>query len=263
MGRRLWVSAGVPAARARRWHGAGRPHVARHGLADGRATRAAPRGAPGLGFGRRPPRRASREDDTIASSCNAQAAAQEPPVPLGRVAHNEIIGPDDTLSPGASVRALAVAERLGLDHECRACWTDEVTGANPCWDMTLDGVLTDTFAPRSAYWPYQRGVFPGRPRAQQCKSSSTRVERRHAGGRRGRPDRRDRRELRQRVWFRSLAFLGLDRAAGDLRRTCVERHPGDRALLRAQRDGGARPAGPQRHGRQRRRARAPGCTCRE
>jgi hypothetical protein len=30
-----------------------------------------------------------------------------------------------------------------VEHSCRACWTDPVTGESPCDDNSLDALLTD------------------------------------------------------------------------------------------------------------------------
>lgn len=80
---------------------------------------------------------------------------------IQRIAHNEMIGPSGTLSPGVIVSFLANLERLEVDHACRACWReyDPVTGQryDSCWDQTLDGLLTvdGQFEPRSAWWVYR------------------------------------------------------------------------------------------------------------
>jgi hypothetical protein len=40
------------------------------------------------------------------------------------------MGPAETLDPAANVAFLAALEALRVDHACRACWTDTVTGIN-------------------------------------------------------------------------------------------------------------------------------------
>jgi hypothetical protein len=61
---------------------------------------------------------------------------------VSRFAHNEAIGPSQILSPAAALSQLAACEYGGVDHLCRACWTDKVSGKSPCWDHSLDGLLT-------------------------------------------------------------------------------------------------------------------------
>ncbi|XP_062507723.1 uncharacterized protein LOC134184122 [Corticium candelabrum] len=80
---------------------------------------------------------------------------------IPKIAHNEVIGPAGSLSPGVCVSFLANLERLNVDHACRACWReyDPVSDKryDSCWDQTLDGLLTadGKFKPRSVWWVYQ------------------------------------------------------------------------------------------------------------
>ena len=64
-------------------------------------------------------------------------------IPTPAIGHNEVMGPAETLDAAANVAYLTALERLRVDHACRACWTDKDTGQSPCFDNTLDGLLTD------------------------------------------------------------------------------------------------------------------------
>lgn len=85
-------------------------------------------------------------------------------IPLPPIGHNEIIGPAATLSPARNLAALAAAERLGLEHSCRACWTDAASGISPCADNSLDALLTDDCAAHAPFTPACLGLC-GRPRS--------------------------------------------------------------------------------------------------
>ena len=60
--------------------------------------------------------------------------------PLG---HNEIMGPSEELAPAANLGFLATLDRLGADHSCKACYLIVPGGPSPCFDNSLDGLLTD------------------------------------------------------------------------------------------------------------------------
>eukprot|EP00054_Salpingoeca_dolichothecata_P020891 m.132999 g.132999 ORF g.132999 m.132999 type:complete len:363 (-) comp23793_c0_seq1:37-1125(-) len=90
-------------------------------------------------------------------------------IPLPKIGHNEFMGPPQTLEPAANLAFLSVLDQLKVDHSCRACWVDSVTGVSPCWDNSLDALLTDncnktvdppqpfcdTLQPRPVYFAYQ------------------------------------------------------------------------------------------------------------
>lgn len=83
-------------------------------------------------------------------------------IPLPPIGHNEIIGPRDTLEPAPNLAFLAALERLRVHHACRACWTDGVTRQSPCFDNSLDGLLTDGCVEPS---PLRPGCEALRPRS--------------------------------------------------------------------------------------------------
>eukprot|EP00040_Diaphanoeca_grandis_P013218 m.66885 g.66885 ORF g.66885 m.66885 type:complete len:534 (+) comp23740_c0_seq2:83-1684(+) len=90
-------------------------------------------------------------------------------IPLPPIGHNEIIGPSEAFHPASSLSFLATLERLKVDHSARACYPDPVTNQSPCWDNSLDGLLTDdcnssagplqpacdTLQPRSNYFAFR------------------------------------------------------------------------------------------------------------
>eukprot|EP00039_Didymoeca_costata_P011955 m.170605 g.170605 ORF g.170605 m.170605 type:complete len:528 (+) comp15340_c0_seq13:316-1899(+) len=87
-------------------------------------------------------------------------------VKLNAIGHNEVIGPQSTLSPAGNLAFLVTLEDLNVDHAARACWPDSVTSKSACWDNSLDALLTDdcnatlepdcdTLQPRSNYFVYE------------------------------------------------------------------------------------------------------------
>ena len=54
-----------------------------------------------------------------------------------------MVGPTEAVHPASNLGFLAVLERLQVEHAARACYSDPVTGQSPCWDASLDGLLTD------------------------------------------------------------------------------------------------------------------------
>ena len=64
-------------------------------------------------------------------------------ITLPAIGHNEIVGPAGAVSPAANFGFLSVLEQLQADHSVKACYPDPVTKQSPCWDNTLDGLLTD------------------------------------------------------------------------------------------------------------------------
>tara|TARA_B110000208_G_scaffold191207_1_gene257342 strand:- start:192 stop:3446 length:3255 start_codon:yes stop_codon:yes gene_type:complete len=99
---------------------------------------------------------------------HAWAASLTPPLVVPPIGHNEVLGPAESLAPAAALSFAAALETLAVDHSCRACWTDPVTGASPCDDNTLDALLTndcnhtqgdqpecDREEPRSVWWVYK------------------------------------------------------------------------------------------------------------
>lgn len=77
---------------------------------------------------------------------------------------NESIGALHTHRPGGILGYLYQLEKGGADGAARACWADS-TGANECYNNTLDGLVTPgDYQPRSAWWVYSMyaGTAAGR-----------------------------------------------------------------------------------------------------
>jgi xylan 1,4-beta-xylosidase len=73
---------------------------------------------------------------------------------LSRIVVNESVGPVDQYSPGSIVGYLAQLEAGGADAAARSCWPG-LQGEDNCTNGTLEGLLTPTGRPRSAWWAYR------------------------------------------------------------------------------------------------------------
>ena len=73
---------------------------------------------------------------------------------LSRVEVNESVGPADQYRPGEILGFLHHMEAGGADAAVRSCWPD-LSGADQCSNGTLDGLLTPSGQPRSAWWAYR------------------------------------------------------------------------------------------------------------
>ena len=73
---------------------------------------------------------------------------------LTRIVVNESVGPVDQYSPGSIVGYLAQLEAGGADAAARSCWPG-LQGEDNCTNGTLEGLLTPTGRPRSAWWAYR------------------------------------------------------------------------------------------------------------
>ena len=91
-----------------------------------------------------------------------KAWAAEQAIPLPPIGHNEIIDPEHTLDPAVNLAFLSTLERLGVEHSCRACWTDSVTKQSPCNDNSLDALLTDDCLANHS-------LGPNKPYAPPCE----------------------------------------------------------------------------------------------
>ncbi len=83
---------------------------------------------------------------------------------LSRVEVNESVGPADQYRPGEILGFLHHMEAGGADAAVRSCWPD-LSGADQCSNGTLDGLLTPSGQPRSAWWAY-RALCRGRGHAR-------------------------------------------------------------------------------------------------
>ena len=80
-----------------------------------------------------------------------KAWAKSEGIPLPPMAHNEIVGPSESLSPAANLAFLSTLERLQAEHSCRACWTDAAR-QNPFASCpTPRALLTPQVQPGSLY----------------------------------------------------------------------------------------------------------------
>jgi xylan 1,4-beta-xylosidase len=73
---------------------------------------------------------------------------------LRRIVVNETVGPVDQYSPGSIVGYLAQLETGGADAAARSCWPG-LHGEDNCTNGTLEGLLTPSGQPRSAWWAYR------------------------------------------------------------------------------------------------------------
>ena len=73
---------------------------------------------------------------------------------LSRIVVNESVGPVDQYSPGSIIGYLAQLEAGGADAAARSCWPG-LKGEDNCTNGTLEGLLTPSGRPRSAWWAYR------------------------------------------------------------------------------------------------------------
>jgi hypothetical protein len=73
---------------------------------------------------------------------------------LRRIVVNESVGPVDQYSPGSIIGYLAQLEAGGADAAARSCWPG-LRGEDNCTNGTLEGLLTPSGQPRSAWWAYR------------------------------------------------------------------------------------------------------------
>ena len=99
-----------------------------------------------------------------------KAWAQAQGIPLPPIGHNEVIGPPESLDPAANLFFLSNMERLEVEHSCRACWTDPVTKQSPCWDNSLDALLTNDCLKNHSLGP-NKGYRPRCDEALQPRSN--------------------------------------------------------------------------------------------
>jgi hypothetical protein len=74
---------------------------------------------------------------------------------IAKIYDDEIVGPTANREPGDVVAYLYYLEAGGADGAAKACWTSP-TGANECFDGSVDGIIDPaTKEPRAVWWSYK------------------------------------------------------------------------------------------------------------